>query len=94
MAAWFDRPATTFAEAPFEVTATGNLILAQVSASLISKGIDPAFSAFLLINLMRFRTGINTIYGGSELKIAIGFLSPWFFEHREDCVFQPCLHPC
>jgi hypothetical protein len=47
MSVWFNRPATVFADAPFEPTATSSIALAAVSATLLAKGMsDPEYSLY------------------------------------------------
>ena len=45
---WFNRPATVFADAPFEPSATSMKVLKSVSSVLLAKGmVDPEFAAYV-----------------------------------------------
>jgi hypothetical protein len=76
MSVWFDKPATTFAEAPLEVTTKSNLVLGAVSAAFLLKGFsDPAFDSFAFANLNPLG---NSVFDAREANV-INYYNPGEF---------------
>ncbi|MFZ5502288.1 MAG: lipase family protein, partial [Pseudomonadota bacterium] len=74
MSVWFNRPATTFDEAPFEATALNPLVMASVSAYLGAKGYsDSEFLSFIFTYPL--------IYGGRESQVTHHFVQGEMLEY-------------
>lgn len=73
MAVWFDRPATVFDEAPFELTARNPAFTAITKAALWLAGYsDPAFTAYIGLLDFYAREAQVTNYYTSEEALQIG----------------------